>query len=76
MSMDGRHGIPALLRQLADSIEDGAIPVRYFSINEHGSDDEDIAEGADPDDVTVMVSIGTRKQAVPIPSAFYGHGAA
>lgn len=71
MTLDGRHGIPATLRQLADSIEDGAIPVRYFSVSYVEPDVESIAEGDDPDDVTIMLSITTRRATVEIPAAFY-----
>lgn len=70
--MDGRFGVPAMLRQLADSIEDGSVPVRYVNVSYYETTPEDIVEGDDPDDVTLMISVGTRKPHVPIPAAFYG----
>jgi hypothetical protein len=71
MSMDGRYGVPAMLRHLAQSIEDGAIPVRYINVHYIEPDAEDIADGDDPDDRTIMISIATQKEYVPIPTAFY-----
>lgn len=72
--MDERFGVPAMLRQLADSIADGSIPVTYLSVSYAEMDDDDIADGAEPDDVTLMVSIGTKRRAVTVPAAFYGGG--
>lgn len=70
--MDERFGVPAMLRQLADSIADGSIPVTYVNVSYLEVDDDDIAEGAEPDDVTLMVSIGTKRAVTTIPAAFYG----